>query len=417
MANKKSRVLRFLKILGPGLVTGASDDDPSGIATYSQAGSKFGLSFLWTAIVTYPLMITIQKMCARIGLVTSHGLTGIVKRYYPKPVLWLLILFSFPAITLNIGADLAGMGAAMNMLVPQIPAFVFSFVFTVIITIWVIRLPYNKIASLLKWLCLGLFCYLIVPFLSKPEFKYVFKNTLVPQFRFERDYLLILVGILGTTISPYLFFWQTSMEVEEKRLRKLVVDKRIIHNMELDVDFGILFSNMVFYFIILATGSVLFKAGIQNIQTVDEAALALRPLAGELSYSLFALGILGTGFLAIPVLAGSLSYIVSETFGWKEGLDKKFYQAKGFYYVLIISMAIAFLINFTGLSPVQALVYTAVLYGITSPVLIAIILHVSNNKKIMKGYTNSPLSNILGMATLILMTAAAVLLVYLQFKN
>jgi NRAMP (natural resistance-associated macrophage protein)-like metal ion transporter len=413
------KVKRFWSKLGPGLITGASDDDPSGIATYSQAGVKFGLSFLWTAIITYPLMISIQKMCARIGLVTSQGLTGILKRNYPKSILWLMVLFSFPAIILNIGADLAGMGAVANMLIPQVPAFAFSFIFTILIIVLVIRLSYYKIAAALKWLCLVLFCYLIVPFLSKPNFKDIIANTFIPRFRFDKDFLLSLVGILGTTISPYLFFWQASMEVEEMKHKKrhLVIDKRIIHDMEVDVDSGIFFSNMVFYFIILTTGSVLFYAHVNQIDTVEQAALALRPLAGELSCGLFAIGIIGTGFLAVPVLAGSLSYIISETFNWEEGLDKKFHQARGFYFVLIFSMGIAFLINFIGFSPVQALIYTAVLYGITAPILIAIILHICNNKKIMGDYTNDWLSNFLGLITLILMTAAAVVLIYLQFKT
>jgi NRAMP (natural resistance-associated macrophage protein)-like metal ion transporter len=418
MKKRRARSLkRFWSNLGPGVITGCSDDDPSGIATYSQAGAKFGLSFLWTAILTYPLMISVQKMCARIGLVTSQGLTGIVKNNYSKPVLWLLVLFSFPAITLNIGADIAGMGAVANMLVPQIPTFTFSFIFTGIIIILVIRLPYNKIAAILKWLCLVLFCYLIVPFLSKPAFKEVIHHTFIPQFKLDKDFLLALVGILGTTISPYLFFWQTAMEVEEKNHRKLIIDKTIIHDMGVDVNFGIFFSNLVFYFIILTTGSVLFNAGLHKIDTVEEAALALRPLAGELAYALFAIGVIGTGFLAVPVLAGSLSYIISETFNWQEGLDKKFYEAHGFYFVLIFSMVIALLINFTGISPVQALIYSAVLYGITAPVLILIILHICNNKKIMGEYKNGWLSNTLGAITLILMITAAVVLIYLLFKK
>lgn len=417
MPKKESRLLKFFKNLGPGLVTGSSDDDPSGITTYSQAGSRFGLAFLWTAILTYPLMITIQKMCARIGIVTTHGLTGIIKRNYPRPVLWLLVLFSFPSIILNIGANIAGMGSVANMLAPAVPAFTFSVIFTVIITILIIRLNYQKIAAVLKWLCIVLCCYLVVPFLTKPGLIDVIKNTFIPTFRMEKEYLLILVGILGTTISPYLFFWQTSMEVEEMNHKKLMVDKKIIENMEWDVDFGILFSNIVFYFIILTAGTVLFNAGIHNVDTVDKAALALKPLAGEFSSALFAIGVLGTGFLSIPVLAGSLSYIISEAFDWNEGLDKKFYQAKGFYIVLIISMAIALLIDLTGISPVHALLYTAVLYGITSPVLIGIILHVCNNKTIMKNYTNSRWSNFWGFTTLFIMTSAAALLIYFQFWN
>jgi len=414
---KKSKILRILRNLGPGVVTGASDDDPSGIATYSQAGSSFGYSFLWTAILTYPLMVNMQKMCARIGLVTSNGLAGVVKKEYPKPVLWLLVLFSIPAIILNIGANIAGMGAVAHMLVPGVPAFSFAIVFTILITVLVIRLPYSRIAATLKWLCLVLFCYLFVPFLSKPDWLEVIKGTFIPALRWEKEFLLILVGILGTTISPYLFFWQTSMEVEEKHRRKLVVNKRIIRDMEFDVDLGMFFSNLVFYFIVLTTGSVLFDAGVHSIDTVDEAATALRPLAGELSYALFAIGVIGTGFLSIPVLAGSVSYMVSEAFGWKEGLNKKFHQARGFYLVLILSMAVALFINFTGLNPMHALVYTAVLYGITAPVLIGIILHICNNAKVMKTYTNTRAANIVGTISLLLMTAAALMLIWLQFRD
>ena len=408
----KERFIRFWKKSGPGLITGASDDDPSGIATYSQAGARFGYSFLWTALLTFPLMINIQKMCARIGLVTSQGLTAILKKNYPRPVLWLMVLFSFPSIVLNIGADLAGMGAVANMILPGIPAYLFSLFFTVLIVFLIIRLSYFKIAGVLKWLCLVLFCYLIVPFFSKPDFMEVLKNTLIPTLKFDREFLLALVGIFGTTISPYLFFWQTNMEAEEITHRKLVVDKTIIHDMELDVNSGIFFSNLVFYFIILTTGSVLFNAGIHNIETVDEAALALKPLVGQGSYLLFALGVIGTGLLSIPVLAGSLSYMLSEVFNWQEGLDKKFHEAKGFYLVLILSMIVAFLINFTGLNPLHALIYAAVLYGITAPVLIGIILHICNNRKVMGNYVNSRRENFTGFFTLVLMSVSALVLLW-----
>ena len=370
-------------MVGPGLVTGASDDDPSGIATYSQAGAAFGLNTLWTAILTYPLMAAIQEMCARIGLVTSQGLTGIIKRYYARPLLWLIVSVSFPAIILNIGADLAGMGAVANMLLPSVPASVFSLLIGVLIMYFIVAWPYRKIANLLKWFCLSLLCYLAVPFLIKQDWPGILKNTFVPAFIWDKAYIAIIVGILGTTISPYLFFWQSSMEVEEVLERKLIVDKRIIHSMQKDVRGGIFFSNLVFYFIILTTGTVLFNAGVKNIETVEDAALALKPLAGRFSYLLFAMGVLGTGMLAVPVLAGSLSYMISEAFSWQEGLDKKFHEAKGFYMVMILSILSALLINLTGISPVQALILTAIVYGVTAPILIGIILHICNNKKVM----------------------------------
>jgi Mn2+/Fe2+ NRAMP family transporter len=245
----------------------------------------------------------------------------------------------------------------------------------------------------------------------------ILKSTFIPTLIMDKAYFAIIVGILGTTISPYLFFFQTSMEVEEVKQRKLVVDKRIIHGMQKDVRGGIFFSNLVFYFIILTTGTVLYNGGVRDIQTVDQAALALKPLAGRFSYILFALGVLGTGLLAVPVLAGSLSYMVSEALGWKEGLDKKFHQAKGFYLVMIISILAALMINLTGISPVRALILTAIVYGITAPVLIGIILHICNNKKIMGDNTNGKWSNIFGGFALLLMTVAAGILIWLLIKG
>jgi len=414
---KSSKLARFWKILGPGLVTGASDDDPSGIATYSQAGAAYGLTTLWTALITFPLMASIQEMCARIGLVTSQGLAGTLKTNYSKPVLYLMLLFSFPAIVMNIGADIAGMGAVGNLLFPSIKATYFSIGFTIMLLVLIIYLPYQKIASVLKYLCLVLLVYLIVPFLYKQDWVAVLKATLIPSIKFDKDFISILVAILGTTISPYLFFWQTTMEVEDKKEKSLMVNKRIISEMRKDVDFGMLFSNLVKFFIILTTGSVLFNGGIHQIDTVEQAAQALKPLAGNAAYLLFAVGVIGTGLLAIPVLSGSLSYIVTESFGWKEGLDKKFPKAKAFYLIIGISLILGLTLNYIGLSPVKALIYSAILYGLTAPVLIAIILHISNNKKIMGKNTNGKISNILGFAALALMTVAGVILIYMQLKG
>ncbi|MGL2963493.1 NRAMP family divalent metal transporter [Flavobacterium sp. RSB2_4_14] len=412
-----NKLKRFWKILGPGLITGASDDDPSGIATYSQAGAAFGLSTLWTAIIAFPLMAAIQQMCAKIGLVTSQGLTGALKTNYPKPVLYLMLVFSFPAIVMNIGADIAGMGAVGNLLFPKIEAMYFSVIFTLLLLGLIIYLPYHKIAATLKYLCIVLLVYLIVPFLYKQDWLDIAKNTFIPTIQFNKEFVAVLVGILGTTISPYLFFWQASMEVEEMAHKKkhLIVNKKIITEMQQDVDFGMSFSGLVMFFIILTTGTVLYKGGIHQIDTVEQAAAALKPLAGNFAYLLFAIGVIGTGLLAIPVLCGSLSYIITETFGWEQGLDKKFHEAKAFYLVMTISLILGLSLNYIGISPIKALIYTAILYGITAPVLIAIILHISNNKSVMGNLTNSRLSNILGFATLIIMTLAALTLLYLQF--
>ena len=420
MAQQKSltkKLQSFWKKVGPGLVTGASDDDPSGIATYSQAGAAFGLNTLWTAIVAFPLMAVIQQMCAKIGLVTSQGLTGTLKKNYPRWVLYVMLLFSFPAIVLNIGADIAGMGAVGNLLFPTIDQSYFSVMFTVILLIMIVYLPYQRMASLLKNLCVVMLVYFIVPFLYKQDISAIIKATFIPSFEWSKAYLMVLVGILGTTISPYLFFWQASVEVEEMKSRKkhLIVNKKIIHEMKNDVDFGMAISGLVMYFIILTTGSVLFPAGVTQIDTVEQAALALKPLAGDMTYLLFAIGVIGTGLIAIPVLSGSLSYIFTETFGWEQGLDKKFHEARGFYAIIAISLLVGLSINYIGLSPIKALIYTAILYGLTAPVLIGIILHISNNKSVMGEFVNDRKTNLVGFAALIIMSVAAGMLIYFQF--
>jgi NRAMP (natural resistance-associated macrophage protein)-like metal ion transporter len=411
-----SKLSRFWKLLGPGLVTGASDDDPSGIATYSQAGAKLGLATLWTAIIAFPLMAAIQQMCARIGIVTQQGLTGNLKKHYSKSILYLMLVFSFPAIILNIGADIAGMGAVGNLLFPSISENYFSVFFTFLLLGLIIYLPYQKIASILKYLCIVMLVYFVVPFLYEQDFLAILKATFIPSIEFNKDFIAILVGILGTTISPYLFFWQASVEVEEMNDKKhLIVNKKIIREMEKDVDFGMSFSGFVMYFIILTTGTVLYSSGIHQIETVEQAAMALKPLAGDMAYLLFAIGIIGTGLIAIPVLSGSLSYIFTETFGWEKGLNKKFHEAKGFYFIIGLSLFLGLSLNYVGISPIDALIYTAILYGLTAPILIAIILHIANNKEVMGEHTNSLIVNILGVLAFIVMTTAAVVLVYLQF--
>lgn len=330
-----ARIKKFFQILGPGLVTGASDDDPSGIATCSQAGAQFGLSTLWTALITFPLMAAIQGMCARIGLITSQGLTVTLKQHYSKWLLYTMLLFSFPAITLNIGADIQGMGAVAHMIFPSVPVSVFCVGVTAILMFIIIRYPYQKIANILKWLCLSLLLYIIVPFMIKQDWAQIARHTFIPTLKFNKEFLSIIVAILGTTISPYLFFWQATMEAEDiaHSKGKVIVNKRILSNMKTDVNSGMLLSNMVMFFMILTTGSVLFPHGIREIDTVDQAAKALEPLAGRLTYLIFALGVMGTGLLAIPVLAGSQSYMLAETLGWEAGLDKKSPQGQTFLYL------------------------------------------------------------------------------------
>ena len=311
------------------------------------------------------------------------------------------------------------MGAVGNLLFPKIEATYFSVLFTVILLVLIIYLPYQRIASILKYLCIVLLVYLIVPFLYHQDWLLILKSAFVPTIHFNKEFMGILVGILGTTISPYLFFWQASMEVEEMKHKKnhLMVNKKIINEMKQDVDFGMSFSGLVMFFIILTTGTVLYQGGVRQIDTVEQAAQALKPLAGNLAYLLFAIGVIGTGLLAIPVLSGSLSYIITETFGWEQGLDKKFHEAKAFYIVIAISLVLGLSLNYIGISPIKALIYTAILYAITAPVLIAIILHVSNNKAVMGRFTNSRTSNILGFLALIIMSLASAVLLYLQFTT
>jgi len=414
------RIVRAWKVLGPGMITGASDDDPSGIATYSQAGAGFGLSTLWTALITFPLMASIQEMCARIGVVTSKGLSGVLREHYPRRLGVAMMVFSFPAIVLNIGADIEGMGAVAHMMLPAVPVFAFELIFTAMILFCVIRWPYHKLAGILKWLCLVLLLYLLIPFLVHVDWGQVWRHTVIPTIHMDKDFFEILVAILGTTISPYLFFWQATMEAEDitnarNHRKRVVIDRRFMEKMEADVYFGMLFSNVVMFFIILTTGVVLYNAGVHKINTVEQAARALEPLAGKLAYALFAIGVIGTGFLAIPVLGGSLSYIVAETFNWRQGLDKKFNEAPAFYVTMTFALLAGLCLDFFNISPIQALLYTAILYGLTAPVMIVLVMHICNNPKIMGEQVNRRGSNILGVFALVLMTASAIALIWFQF--
>lgn len=411
---KKSKLKNLLKSLGPGLITGASDDDPSGIATYSQAGAKFGLMTLWTALITFPLMLIIQEMCARIALCTSDGLMTTIKKLYHPLIAYFVILLTIPAIILNIGSDIAGMSAATQLLIPKVSVHLFAIIFTVLLSVAIVYFPYRSIANILKYLCISLFLYFIVPFLIKQNWLEVFKFTFIPHIQLNKEFLNILVAILGTTISPYLFFWQATMESEETKHNK-GAKARSFKEMRYDIFVGMLTSNLVMYFIIFTTGSVLYINGIHQIDTVEQAAKALEPLAGELSYLLFSIGIIGTGLLSIPVLAGTAGYILTATFKLDGGLDKKIYQAKLFYIIILISLIIGLIINLYNISPIKTLIYTAVMYGLIAPILILIILLIANNKKVMKNKTNNLFSNILGWICFILMSGAALALLSYTF--
>lgn len=411
----KKKVRKFFKKLGPGLITGASDDDPSGIATYSQAGAGFGTIFLWSALLTYPLMYALQEMCARIGIVSGTGLAEVIRLHYPKFVSYAQIILVVPAIILNIAADIAGMSAVSHLLFPQVSTLIFSFIITGTTIIFLIFFSYNKIASILKYFCLSLLTYFIVPFLVKQDWPHVLSTTFIPSFQWNKEYISILVAILGTTISPYLFFWQASMSYEHREHNNNGSLHKEIKDMKTDVNVGMFLSNLAMYFIILTTGSVLYTHGITEINTVEQAAQALEPLAGEWAFVLFSLGVLGVGFLSIPVLGACIGYILTGTLGLKKGLDYKFKEAKEFYYVIISTLLISLVLNIIGLDPIKALILTAIIYGVITPFLILLILHICNSKKIMGNQTNSLALNILGVICLLIMSSAATALLITTF--
>lgn len=413
-----NRIKKFFKSLGPGFITGASDDDPAGIATYSQTGAQFGFSQSWLSLATFPLMSSIQEMCGRIGLVTGRGLAGVIKANYSRKILLLVVILLFFANTFNIGADLGAMAASAQLLV-NAPFIILLFLFVAITLFLELFVSYRVYVRYLKYLTFVLFSYIVTVFVINIEWKDVFRSLLLPQIELTRGYLINIVALLGTTISPYLFFWQTSEEVEEEvlhhRLRSMGAGVPRVYSFDIkrlrmDTIIGMLFSNIVMFFIIVATGGTLYAAGIHEIKTAADAALALKPLAGDLAFILFSMGIIGTGFLAVPVLAGSASYAVSETFGWKEGLYKKLQRAKGFYATIAVSVLIGFLINFLNINPISALYYSAVINGVVASPLLIMILLVANNKKIMERRVNGKVSNIFGFLTTIIMSIASLAL-------
>jgi NRAMP (natural resistance-associated macrophage protein)-like metal ion transporter len=409
--------IRFLKVLGPGFITGASDDDPSGIGTYAQAGASLGFATLWTAIVTFPLMTSVQFICGKVGMVSGMGLAGVLRKYYSRKLLYPVVLGLVVANTINAGTDIGAIAAAINLLAP-IPIIAMIVPITLIILALQIWGSYRLIAKIFKWLTLALFAYIGSAFYARPDIGEVLRGTFIPTFSFNSTFLTVLVAILGTTISPYLFFWQASQEVEEEidKGRTTLKERKGATKKELkyaawDTIIGMFFSNIVMYFIILATAATLFKAGKTNIESATEAAQALRPLAGDAAYFLLALGLIGSGFLAVPILTGSSAYAVSEAFGWKYGLDKKPERAKQFYAMIGVSTLIGMLINFIGINPIKALFWTAVINGLLAPPLLVVIMLVANNKKVMGNKVNGVWTNVLGWTTAVVMFAAAIALI------
>lgn len=405
----------YWHMLGPGLTTGASDDDPSGIATYSQTGAQYGFQFLWMAIFTFPLMAVVQEMCARIGLVTGRGLAGNIRTYFSKKVLYACTMLLFAANSFNIGADLGAMAKGAQLLRPSMNFAVLVIGFALVSLMLQIFTPYAHYAKYLKWLAMVLLAYIFSAILAKLNWHEVGRAAITPSFHFDKDQLLLICAILGTTISPYLFFWQTSQEIEAQidRGRTTIVSrmgakKKEVRHMRIDVWSGMFLSNLVMFFIIAACGGVLYKNGITNITSASQAAEALRPFAGDATYFLFAIGIIGTGLLAIPVLAGASSYAISESLGKRGGLNSKLKQAYAFYGVIIISLLVGLGMNFIGLDPIKALIYSAVGNGIVAPLILFLIVIISSNKRVMGEWVNKPHVKVLGWFVTILMSTAGV---------
>ncbi|MBP6001966.1 MAG: Nramp family divalent metal transporter [Pyrinomonadaceae bacterium] len=414
MDRKDNPIKRLLDRLGPGLITGASDDDPSGIGTYSQAGAALGFATLWTAIVTLPLMVVVQHICAKIGMVSGRGLAGVLQRYYSRKLLYPVVIGLVVANTINAGADISAIAAAINMFVP-IPISVMVVPIAVAIVVLQVWGSYRLIVKVFKWLTMSLFAYVIAAFLAKPDWYEVARATFLPQITLSSEYITTIVAILGTTISPYLFFWEASEEVEEEKSegrthlaeRKGATDAEIKKE-KIDTIVGMLFCNVVFYFVILAAGATLHVSGKTDIQSATDAAQALRPLAGDLATVLFAIGLIGAGLLAVPVLTGSAAYAVAETFGWPSGLDEKPRHAKKFYAVIAASTLIGVAIDFLGINPIKALFWTAVINGVVAPPLLVVVMLVANNKRVMGARTNGMFTNIVGWLAAAVMFGAAI---------
>jgi NRAMP (natural resistance-associated macrophage protein)-like metal ion transporter len=423
--SKFSSTKEKLKSLGPGLITGASDDDPSGIATFSQAGAQFGFGMLWMALFQYPMMTVIQEICARIGLVTGSGLGGILKKKYSKKILIPLSGLVLIANTINIAADIAAMGAAVRLLIPQVPIFITTIFFVIFIVGLEIVVPYQKYMKILKYTALSLLSYIITAIIVGGSWSQILTFSVIPHIEIKPEFATMFVAIIGTSISPYLFFWQASEEAEEDVAKQKIkeigkgnpeVTKKEIKLMRIDIAVGIAFAELIVWAIVITTAGSLHTHGVTDIQSSEQAAKALEPLvktfphAGEIAKAIFAFGIIGTGLLAIPVLAGSSGYILADTFGWKQGLNKKFNQAKAFYIVIAAATSIGLLINFVNIDPIRALVYAAVINAITSIPILFAVLKISNDKNFLKTETNGKLSNTIGWITFIVMGISVIIM-------
>jgi Mn2+/Fe2+ NRAMP family transporter len=439
MQNIRQKIKRLLRSAGPGIITGAADNDPSGIATYSQSGARFGYAQLWTIILMLPMMIAVQEMCARIGLVNGKGIAGVVKQYYSKWLLNTVVLLILVANTINLGTDLGAMAEATRLIFPA--SYTMLTVFYALFSIALVILSSYEIYSrYLKLLAFSLFAYLITGIIVSGSWSRILYSAIVPHIEYNTEFLLLLVGLFGTTISPYMFFWQASQEVEEELRRGLLssdLDHALcepvrrpvrfrrcgplpyihpgeIRDMRIDTWTGMIFSQSAAWFIIVTTAGTLHTAGVEDINSAAQAAEALEPLvhsfpyAGKIAQLLFAAGIIGLGLMAIPIFAGSASYALADTFGWTQGLRNKLGEAPIFYAVMLISTLVGMLINFLGINPMRALIYTAVINGVAAVPLIFVILKISSNKDIMGAYTNGRWTNILGWATFIIMGVAAI---------
>ena len=423
--SKFSSTKEKLMSLGPGLITGASDDDPSGIATFSQAGAQFGFGMLWMALFQYPMMTVIQEICARIGLVTGSGLGGILKKKYSKKILIPLSGLVLIANMINIAADIAAMGAAVRLLIPQVPIFITTIFFVIFIVGLEIVVPYQKYMKILKYTALSLLSYIITAIIVGGSWSQILTFSVIPHIEIKPEFATMFVAIIGTSISPYLFFWQASEEAEEDVAKQKIkeigkgnpeVTKKEIKLMRIDIAVGIAFAELIVWAIVITTAGSLHTHGVTDIQSSEQAAKALEPLvktfphAGEIAKAIFAFGIIGTGLLAIPVLAGSSGYILADTFGWKQGLNKKFNQAKAFYIVIAAATSIGLLINFVNIDPIRALVYAAVINAITSIPILFAVLKISNDKNFLKTETNGKLSNTIGWITFIVMGISVIIM-------
>ncbi len=414
ITSRLSSVKKTLKSLGPGIITGASDDDPSTIATFSQAGAQFGFGMLWLALFQYPMKVVIQEICARIGLVSGEGLSSAIKKRYSKNVVLPLTILLIVANTINIGADIGAMSASIRLVFPHLPVIVAALSFTAFIILSEVFATYNKYVKILKYLTISLFAYIATAIIVGGNWNQIITATVIPHIEFTPAFAMMFVAMFGTAISPYLFFWQASEEAEEEVEKHKIeeigkgkpkVSKKDIRLMRQDTAIGMAFSQLIMWAIITTTAGSLNAHGVTYIQSADQAAKALQPLlrtfpqAGQISKTIFAVGIIGTGLLAVPVLAGSSAYALSDVFGWNEGLSKTFRQAKGFYLVIAASTLIGLWMNFTNIDPIKALVYAAVINGIIAVPILFAVMKIANDKKVLRGKTNNRMSNVIGWLT------------------